>query len=400
MAYSHQKKSTLIKMTVAALLVFLLFVSPCLADQTEKTKVVSVIGDSRIYSDVLSARSAAVSACLYDAVEITAIEILPFSSLTVNFQIISSLLASYRSEFIKDYKVLKEFNTEKSYRVLVQVTVSVDKLTEKLADAGIMVASENLPKILFLLAEQHVDDLSMQYWWRKGRPLFQQHSVLEPMGQIFENKGFPIIDHEMISEDFFNDLDLTGNLSDVEAVQLGKLLNADLVIAGTAIANETANRMGEDIKSFKGTVTVRAILTETGEQIASASDMAISVSTDSSTGSIYALSDACYKTGSGLVSQVLSKWQELQGRSGELTLSFKGSNILTDLVAFRNSLKQIEGVTSQRTLEMTANEAVLAISYEGSTKKLADALLLNIFDDFGINIYEISENRLNIEFVK
>lgn len=400
MANRLQKKSTIIKMLIAAFTIFLYFVQPCPADQTEKTKVVSVIGGSRIYSDILSARSAAVSECLFTAVETTAIEILPFSSLTVNFEVISDILTTQRSKFIQDYKVLKEFNTDKDYRVLVQATVSIDKLSEALAGAGIMIASENLPKILFLLAQQHVDDLSMQYWWRKGRPMFEKHSVVEPMGQIFESKGFPIIDHTMISENFFNHLKFNAILTDPEAVELGKLLNADLVIAGTAIADKTANRMGDDIKSFKGTVTVRAILTESGEQIASASNMATSVSTDSTTGSIYALSDAYYRAGSELVSQILSKWHELQERSGELTLTIKGTDILADLVGFRNTLKNIEGVTSQRTLEMTANEAALAISYEGSTKKLADALLLKTFDEFGINIYEISESRLNIEFVK
>ena len=400
MACQHPQKTTMIKILIAAISICLFFVQPGLADQSEKTKVVSVIGSSRIYSDVLSARAAAVSECLFTAVETTAIEILPFSSLTVNFEVISDILTTQRSKFIQDYKVLKEFNTDKDYRVLVQATVSVDKLSEALAGAGIMIASENLPKILFLLAQQHADDPSMQYWWKKGRPLSQEHSVAEPLGQLFKNKGFPIIDHTMISENFFDNLDLAGKLSDMEAVQLGKLLNADLVIAGTAIAGESANRMGEDVRSFKGSVIIRAILTDTGEQIASASDMATSVSTDATTGSIYALSDACYRAGSVLVSQILSKWHELQERSGELTIAIKGTDILANLVAFRNSLKNIEGITGQRTLEMTANKAVLAISYQGTTQKLADALLLKTFDDFGINIYEISESRLNIEFVK
>ncbi|MGB9498663.1 MAG: hypothetical protein ACKVE4_02720 [Dissulfuribacterales bacterium] len=400
MIYQHPIKSTIIKILIAAITICLFFIQPCFADQAEKTKEVSVIGGSRIYTDILSARSAAVSECLFTAVESTAIEILPFSSLTVNFEVISGILTTQRSKFIRDYKVLKEFNTDKDYRVLVQVTVSVDKLSEALAGAGIMISSENLPKILFLLAQQHVDDLSMQYWWQKGRPLFQEKSVAESLGQLFENKGFPIIDHTMIAKNFFDNLNLTGKLSDMEAVQLGKLLNADLVIAGTAIASETANRMGEDVKSFNGTVTVRAILTDTGEQIASARNVATSVSTDSSTGSIYALSDASYRAGSELISQILSKWHELQERSGELTIAIKGTDILANLVTFRNSLKNIEGITGQRTLEMTANEAVLAISYQGTTQKLADALLLKIFDDFGINIYKISESRLNIEFVK
>ncbi len=400
MTYQHPPKKTMIKILITAFTVFFYLVQPCLADQSEKTKVVSVIGGSRIYSDILSARSAAVSECLFTAVESTAIDILPFSSLTVNFEVISGILTTQRSKFIQDYKVLKEFNTDTDYRVLVQATVSVDKLSEALAGAGIMISSENLPKILFLLAQKHVDDLSMQYWWKKGQPRLQEQSVAEPLGQIFESKGFPIIDHTMIAENFFDDLNLSGKLSNPEAVQLGKLLNADLVIVGTAVADENANRMGENVRSFKGSVIIRAILTDTGEQIASASDMATSVSTDPGTGSIYALSDASYRAGSVLVSRILSKWHELQERSGELTISINGTDILANLVAFRNSLKNIEGITSQRTLEMTANAAVLAISYQGTTQKLADALLLKTFDDFGINIYEITENRLNIEFVK
>lgn len=393
----NNKNSVILKVIFSLCTIFLLFVQPCQAMPAADKNVVLVMGDSRIYTDVLAARSAAVAQCLLSAVEKTAIERIPFTGLTEKFEIISGLLSSHRNKFISDYKVLKEINTDKYYRVLVQVTVSTLKLEEELANAGIILSPENLPKILFLIAEQQADDLSLQYWWRKEKSIFQSNAAVNSMKKIFAEKKFTVVDDEMIPYGLFEDLGLNAGLTDEQAVELGKRVNADLVIVGNAIASEMSNRMGEHIRTFKATVTVRGLLTESGDQVARTAHSEINANRDIATGSRQALSDAGFQTGNQMASQVLSKWRERMEKTEGITLTIKGTDILPYLVLFRNGLKKIEGVTSQQTLEMTPDEAVLMVKYDGASRNLADALLMKTFDPFGINIYELSKNTLHIE---
>jgi len=86
-------------------------------------------------------------------------------------------------------------------------------------------------------------------------------------------------------------------------------------------------------------------------------------------------------------------------KDGEITITINGTDILPYLVVFRNELKNVEGINSQQTMEMTPDEAVLMVKYDGTSQDLADALLMKTFDPFSINIYESSENTLNIELI-
>jgi hypothetical protein len=48
---------------------------------------------------------------------------------------------------------------------------------------------------------------------------------------------------------------------------------------------------------------------------------------------------------------------------------------------------------------MRLDESVISVDFQGNAKELADALMLKAFDSFGINIYEVSQNRLRIELI-
>jgi len=397
---THQEhRNAVILKVFFSLLTVLMLITPCHATTSGNKNVVLVMGGSRIYTDVLAARSAAVSQCLLSAVEKTAIEMIPFTGLTEKFESVSDLIAGQRNQFISDYKVLKEVNREKYYRVLVQVTVSSHKLEDALAAAGIVLSPENLPKILFLIAEQQADDISPHYWWRKEKSFFQTDAAVSSMKKIFTEKKFSIISDEMIPFGLIEDLGVKAELTDAHAIEIGKRVNADLVIIGKAIASEMSNRMGESIMTFKATVTAKGLLTESGEEIARTAHTETNVSRDVTAGSSQALTDAGFKSGIALTSQILPKWHERLEKTGEITLTINGTDILPYLVVFRNELKSIEGINSQQTLEMTPDEAILMIKYDGTSQDLADALLIKTFDSFSINIYESSENTLNIELI-
>ena len=77
---------------------------------------------------------------------------------------------------------------------MVEATVFTGGLEELLSDAGIAVGKTRLPKILFLIAEQNVEDIMPKYWWGED-PDVTRYVSESAMAEIMGAKGFTIIDH-------------------------------------------------------------------------------------------------------------------------------------------------------------------------------------------------------------
>jgi len=370
------------------------------AEEQLHTKTVLVIGTGRIYSDnVAVARNRAISNSLVSAIENVAKDFLPLESLIQNFQVINEILYSNAKEFVQGYKVLTEALSGNIYRVMVQATVSIDKVQQQLSIAGIMIGKKSMPRVLFFIAEQSTEDNLPQYWWGEGMSAVK--SVAESgMTRVMMKKGFLIIDYGELAQNLRNEaLDLEPELEHQEAVQLGVRVNADVVIVGKAIASKAPNIMGKNIKSFKGAVTVRAFRTDTGKEIASASQTAVSVNIDEVAGGKAALSDAGALAGKDLSLQILEEWQKEIKKLVNIELAVSGTSNFANFVQFRKTLNDISGVNRVQLKEMRLDESVISVDFQGNAKELADALMLEAFDSFGINIYEVSQNRLRIELI-
>jgi len=209
-----------------------------------------------------------------------------------------------------------------------------------------------------------------------------------------------LIKKKLVLNEEFETLKDKADLSNQDAVSLGAVLQADVVIVGNSKADIAPNTMGGDIKSFKGTMLARALRTDTGEEIASTTRTVVSVNKDNIAGSRDALSNAGYLSGSDLASQITMKWHEEVKKSiTTLVIIVEGTRALSNFVIFRAELSEIPGVDSLQTSEMKADEATIVVDFQGNAKELADALMLKNFESFGINIYEISQSHLRIRLV-
>jgi hypothetical protein len=398
---SHRQYGHKYSRILAGLIFLIIFFS--FGNATAKalpTEVITVFGSSRIYTDIPSAKNAAVSDCLTSAVEIAVIRVLPVSTLSANFEAISGVITGRSREFILDYKVLKEVKAVSDYRVLVQATVSLEKLSAELAAAGIIATPSELPRMLFLVAEQQVDDLSYQYWWQRGKTLYTPEAAAGPMIQAFMDRGFNVIDHRAIPPEYMDTLEFDrAILTDAEAAGMGAHFQAGMVVTGTAVVTEIPNRMGETIRTFSATVTIRAMAVDSGETIAALQASAVATHSDPGMGSRMALSGAGRQAGMELVSRILSQWKTAARTEAEITITLKGVDLLPNLVAFRNALKEIPGVSRHQSLEMAPQQAVLSVTYAGTPRELADAVLVRPFEGFGINIEELTDNHLRIMLI-
>ncbi len=387
---------------ILLLVLFLVMMLPggVQAEEQLHTKTVLVIGTGRIYSDnVAVARNRAISNSLVSAIENVAKDFLPLESLIQNFQVINEILYSNAKEFVQGYKVLTEALSGNIYRVMVQATVSIDKVQQQLSIAGIMIGKKSMPRVLFFIAEQSTEDNLPQYWWGEGMSAVKS-AAENSMAGIMMKKGFLIVDYENLAQNLRNEaLDLEPELEHQEAVQLGVRVNADVVIVGKAIASKAPNIMGKNIKSFKGAVTVRAFRTDTGKEIASASQTALSANVDEVAGGMAALSDAGALAGKDLSLQILEEWRKEIKKLVNIELAVEGTANFANFVQFRKTLNDISGVNRVQLKEMRVDESVISVDFQGNAKELADALMLEAFDSFGINIYEVSQNSLRIELI-
>ena len=371
------------------------------AEENASEKIIEVIGTGTIQgSNVAKARDQAIKNSLVSAVEFAVADFLPLESMIQNFEILNEILYDNSSEFVADYKVLTELKSGRTYRVLVQARVSIDAIKEELISVNIKVYKKNLPKILFLIAEQNFSDISPRYWWSKDLTFVKGYTEIAMSEKMLKN-GFLVIDQKsLIINEEFETLKDKADLSNQDAVSLGAGLQADVVIVGNSKADIAPNTMGGDIKSFKGTVLASALKIDTGEEIASTIQTAVSVNQDNIVGARDALSNAGYLAGSDLASQIVRKWHEKVKKSiTTLVIIVEGTRDLSNFVIFRAELNEIPGVDSLQTSEMKADEATIVVDFQGNSKELADALMLKTFESFGINIYEISQTHLRVRLV-
>jgi hypothetical protein len=380
---------------------FLPAVAGYAAQKRVQDKTFVVIGSSRIHgSNIQAARDAAISESLVTAVALMTEEVLEVDSLVENFARVNTIIYENTDVFVQEYKVLTETESGKFYRVIVKATVAGKKIAKQLSAAGILRAKIDLPSVLFFISEQNLQDDSPRYWWGKQMGGFEAISEAT-MADILEANGFPVVAHRGVEMPKMADLgsDLKPELSDEEAINLGARLQADVVILGTAVASPTASVMGDDLKSFKVVLNARVLGTETGDELVNISRTSVTANVDEAAGGREALKMAGTLAGDDLAIQLASEWRKLAERPFQMEVFVEGTGNLANFVKFRRALSGISGVEGIRVKEIKPNETTLIVDYKGKAEQLASALMLQNFENFGINIYEINKQNLKVALV-
>ncbi len=227
---------------------------------------VEAIGTAPIQGEAIQAsRDQAIADSLAASVAIAAGKIAPLDAIVRNFKTLNEVLYGHTDEFVQDYKVLTELKTGSQYRVLVQATVRADKIKAEMERLGIIIGLKSIPRILFLMAEQNIDDLSPRYSWdlvSSETPLRSEKA----MAEIMRQKGLILIDSGAMAPQGQTMPAATAPVDDRTALMLGLKMQADVVVIGSASVIRSANTMGAYNRSLKGVVTARALHTLTGAE--------------------------------------------------------------------------------------------------------------------------------------
>jgi hypothetical protein len=371
------------------------------AKKKVQNKTFVVVGTSLIQGvNIQAAREAAISESLVLAVALMTEDILEVNSLVEYFPQVNQIIYTEPKNFVLDYKVLTETESGKLYRVLVKARVAGEKIARQLSNADILRAKVKRPAVLFLISEQNLQQDTPRYWWGKQMDGFE--SIAEAtMVDILEARGFPIVDHRGAGIGKLTDPGAvtTPALSDESAIDIGNRLKADVIIMGTSVASPTTSIMGDNLKSFKAILNARVLRTQNGEELANISRTSVTANIDESTGGREALTMVATLVGDDLAIQLDAAWRRLADQPSQVEVFVEGTGNLANFVKFRRALTSISGVGGIRVKEIKPNETTLIIDYKGKVEELAAALMRQNFENFGINIYEITQSNLKITLV-
>ena len=366
-------------------------------------KTIVAPGFSRIYGNVGDAKNAAIAESIRFAVHTSASEMLSERQITEAFETISAELLSNPNRFIQDYRIVKEFQADRSYRVLVRATVLSGEIEKALAAAGVQTRPEEMPSVLFMVAERHAGEHDYTYWWEGQGDARAPGTAAFAMTGIMTEKGFTVINPRRVMgnlEPYKQGIAPGATPADSEAAVFGRRMGAHLVILGTAESLEGRNRMGEDGRTYEGRVDLRVIDTRTGRALTSARRNMVSIGPDRETTARNAMADAAYQAGMQLAPRIEALWQGEEIPEGGTALSVSGENILSSLEALRRTVSGMDGVSDVRTMRLSPGTVELWVDFRGSADELADGLLRQSYGPFGIHIEQVAEESIEIELLR
>ncbi len=349
--------------------------------------------------DVTAARQQAIANSLVSAVGLVTAELLSVESMVDNHEKLNAIVYTQTGKYVRDYKVLTEGAFGDQYRVMVQASVSRNTLKNRLTRAGVIRAHKTMPKVLFFLSEQDLQQPDPRYWWGQGMA-YSKPVAESAIAEVMREQNFKIIEHSRrVQRMAIQAVTDTAEISPEEAINLGKALNADVVVIGNATADEAPNVMGDSVRSFKGLINARAYRTKSGEQIAAVTRTAVAANVDEVAGGRDALRGSGSLVGEQLATDIEDAWQKEKLEADKIEVALTGTRNLTNFVMFRRMLNPVEGVEGIAVQELKADTAVLKVTYKGNARELANLLMLRAFDTFGINIYEVGEDNLKIQLI-
>ncbi len=365
---------------------------------SEETRAITVTGSSAVAgADIERGRQLAIKNGQAVAISLAAGDFLPVEVQVAHFKTLNQALYDRAEDFVEGYRVLTEGRFDKTYRVLVEVTVAVRKIKDQLLSTGILSAGETLlPSVLLLLSEQSLEDLAPRYWWHTPAETRLTTSQ-ETMGHLLSQRGFAVLDPATVLSEH-PDVIIADqpDLTDAQAVDIGRRLQADVVVVGSAVVEVAPNTMGAEIRTFRATISVRAIQVSDGESIAAVSRDAVAVNADYRVGAQTALGSAASLAAEDLAGQLSAVWGTRQAQAGIVEILVQGTANLGNFVNFRRVLASLPGLEQVQVKDLAADAATLEVTWKGDAQSLADALMRQTFVGFGLSIGEVTPGSLQV----
>lgn len=357
-----------------------------MAGEPIESKPIEAIGTATIIPDnAAGARDAAIGDALRKAVEQAVGTLVSSETMVENYQVLSDNVYTRTQGYVRSYTVIKEAQAQGLYQVTVRAIVGVGPLEDDLDAMGLLQRKVHRPRVLFMIAEKNIGHRYYVFWWW-GKSEYMGETVdvsaaETSLKELFAKKGFNVVDIMATRsgsatgsitapfevQDALKVEDLTQN----NVRQIGREINAEVVIIGKALATVGPKTPGSTIGSYIADITVQAVSVDDGVILGASKGHGISRNVSEVTGGTEALSRAATEAGERLIEQITAKW------TGPSYVTMRITNItdyrkITDLT--KSIKSRIRGVSAIYQKKFVTGEAVFEIESKSGAQAIADAV--------------------------
>lgn len=345
----------------------LLLALPALCQNTVRaTGTAALIG-----GDVAKARDRAIENALRTAVEQVIGTMVDSESLVKNNELLSDRIYTQTTGYIAGYTILDEKKDTDAnlYSVTVEANVKEGNLTDDLNAVGILMRRMKMPRVAVALQEDG-DAASAQ------------------VIRLLRDKGFLMVDTgEQQPAGFY------GMSTDAQA-DLMKKYGAEVVVLGSARGSAGGSVGRSEMKSYQGSVNLKALKTDTREVLGTAQATGTAVHVGEA-GLAQALRQAATAAGNDLIRQITAQWAKESSSARSLTLEVTGLDPAKAANMAEELVRKGRGIQDAVVRESSGGESVLSVSMQGDASALAQEIK-RLYPR--ARITSQSANRLTVSF--
>jgi hypothetical protein len=354
------------------------------------------IGTSKVKGDAAAGREAALQAALNMAVFRVVTDLVSPEAMAGQFQAINETVLNRTDQFVRDYKVLTDATVGESYRVVVQVTVVVARLNESLKSGGVRMGQSAFPRVLICVAERRAGASAPVYWWR-GRTEVIDNLSQTAVSQALGEAGFPLAPTAAVALETY-----PPELSDADAVALGRQFQAEAVVVGMAAVDESgaasASETGSAAGGYRATIALRALRVADSQRVALSQKE--TTAADPGGDGQEVLRTAAIQAGQALAVQLSEAWFKQAAADSRMEVVVKGvGGKIANFVKFRSALSALPRVDKVLLKTMMPDQAILTLSYQGTARSLADAILAQSFEGFTVTLEGVYPESVQVTIV-
>ncbi len=314
-----------------------------------------------------------------------------------NYQLISDKILSQTKGYIKRYNVSGEVAEGTLLRVRINAEVSLGKLGDDLSGIGILLGQMHKPRTMVMIAEQNIGHEWNAWWWGRQGQQTDVGVVENTIMDKFTQKGFEFVDHQVAAKEIkvtsaYKIQDLTPD----QARVLGGQADAEVVIVGKAVSKIYGD-VGGGMKSVQADLSARAVRTDTGQVIASATTHAAAVHISEMSAGIEALKKAASEAADELLTKILAVYSKEVGGTRSINITITGLD-KTQFVKFKDALRnQMRSIKDLHERGFSGATAKISVDSKSSAQVLSDELLSRNFGAFTVEVIGSTANSLELK---
>ena len=349
-----------------------------------------------IAGDVAHARDDAIDDALRKAVQQALGTYLTSETLVQNYQMVEDNILTWTNGYVKNYKVISEKQLDPStYQVVVQADIRMDDLQNDAESLQNLLTKMGNPRMMIMIQERNIGE----NYQGEGYFDVDMTSAETAMNDVFLQKGIEVVDPSVIKRKLKKRealAALSGNLK--AAAAIAQEYGAEVIVLGKAMAKVATGVNLYGMKSCQADVTARAINTDTGMIIATASAHAAKPHIDALTGGTMAIKDASAKVANQLLGKIMKKWRARYYNATAIELDVTGLQNFNQLEQFKTTMKYyIRGIKNIFDRKFRSGKAIFEVKMTGNARQLARELSNKDLGKIKVDVLGVTPNTLELK---